>query len=252
MAIAHVRHGKGAQHVIGLHGWFGSAQGWGHDFVGALNEEAFTYLFMDYRGYGGRKAELGSFTMEEIATDALTLADEFGWETFSLLGHSMGGMAAQKVASLAPQRVEAIVGISPVPATGVPFDEQSWGLFSGAAENDDNRFAIIDFTTGNRLSPLWVRSMVAHSVEHSTREAFGAYLLAWGKSDFQADVVGLPHRALAIVGENDPAISAAVMEMTWMQAFENGALDIFTNAGHYASFETPIATATAVENFLAG
>lgn len=252
MPIAHVRKGNGSNHVIALHGWFGSAQGWGSDFVGALNDDEFTYLFMDYRGYGGRKHETGEYTIEEIARDALALADEFNWDSFSLLGHSMGGMAAQKVAAIAPGRVTSIVGISPVPATGVPFDADGWGLFSGAAENDGNRYAIIDFTTGNRLSPVWINAAVAHSVEYSTREAFGAYLDAWAKTDFQADVMGLKQPALAIVGETDPAISAAVMEMTWMQAFENGVLDVFTNAGHYASFETPIATATAVENFLRG
>lgn len=243
--------GDGPHHVICLHGWFGSAAGWG-PFVDALNGSEFTYAFMDYRGYGARKGEDGAHTMDEIAADALALADQLGWDTFSLVGHSMGGMAIQKVVAESSGRVTRIVGINPVPATGVPFDEQSWGLFSGAAENDGNRYGIIDFTTGGRHTPTWVNQMVAHSVEVSTRQAFGDYLVAWAKSDFQSSLSGNPVPALAIVGETDPAITADVMNATWMAAFPNGELQVFTNAGHYPMFETPVALASSVENFLRG
>src|SRR5690348_4396943 len=56
--------GSGAHHVIALHGWFGSAQGWGAmpDYVDGAR---FTYVFPDLRGYGGRRDEAGEFTMAE-------------------------------------------------------------------------------------------------------------------------------------------------------------------------------------------
>ena len=41
-------------------------------------------------------------TIDEIATDALALADELGFASFSLIGHSMGGMAIERIAALAP------------------------------------------------------------------------------------------------------------------------------------------------------
>ncbi len=251
MALPVITVGSGPHHVLAVHGWFGSADGWG-PFVNALNTDEFTYAFMDVRGYGARQAESGAHTMEEIAFDALALADQRGWESFSLVGHSMGGMAIQKIVAESSGRVQRIVGITPVPATGVPFDEQSWGLFSGAAENDANRFAIIDFTTGSRLTSTWVNEMVEFSVANSTRAAFAAYLNAWAKSDFQSTLAGNPVPALAIVGENDPAITADVMNMTWMAAFPNAELQVFPNAGHYPMFETPVALASAVENFLRG
>ena len=57
---------------------------------------------MDYRGYGGMRDAPGSFTIDEIAADALALADHLGFARFSLVGHSMGGMAVQRVLSMAP------------------------------------------------------------------------------------------------------------------------------------------------------
>ncbi len=189
--------------------------------------------------------------MEEIARDALDLADELGAERFSVVGHSMGGSAAQRVLSLAPDRVTKLVGISPVPASGVPFDDQGWALFSGAAQDDGNRAAIIDLTTGNRLTRTWIDAMVQHSLDRSTREAFGAYLESWAKDDFAEAVTGNPVPALAVVGEHDPALGADTVNATWMQTYPNARLEVLTNAGHYAMFETPVALATVVERFLA-
>jgi pimeloyl-ACP methyl ester carboxylesterase len=206
---------------------------------------------MDFRGYGGCRGVAGGFTMAEIAADALALADELGWDRFCLVGHSMGGKAAQRVLADAPERVERLVGISPVPASGVPFDDEGWALFSGAAEHDDNRAAIIDLTTGNRLTQTWIDTMVRDSVERSRREAFGAYLDSWAKDDFSAEVQGNAVPALAVVGEHDPALGAATTEATWMQTYPNARLEVLANAGHYAMYETPVALATVVDRFLA-
>ncbi|HKP66107.1 MAG TPA: alpha/beta fold hydrolase, partial [Casimicrobiaceae bacterium] len=143
--------GTGPHHVLVLHGWFGDSRAFAQ-LEPALTRTDFTYAFIDYRGYGGMRDVHGAFTMDEIASDAIVLADHLGFADFSVVGHSMGGMAAQRVLSRAPDRVRKLVAITPVPACGVPFDADGWTLFSSAADNPHNRFAIIDYTTGNRLS----------------------------------------------------------------------------------------------------
>src|SRR6202050_1262724 len=204
MASSHVTVGSGGHHVIALHGWFGSARGWG-SLPDYLDGARYTYVFMDLRGYAGRKQDAGDFTMEEAAADAVALADELGWDRFSLIGHSMSGQAIQHVLLAEPGRVHRVVALNPVPATGVPFDEDGWALFSGAAASRDNRFAIINFTTGSRLPAAFVDHVVQHSLDHSTTEAFGAYLESWGKTDFSERVKGNPAAVKVIVGEQDPA-----------------------------------------------
>lgn len=143
--------GRGPRTVICLPGWFGSSSGWGPGFLDALDTERFRYEFMDYRGYGERRGSGGPYTIDQIAADVLELADDLGVQTFSLVGHSMGGSAIQRVLALAPDRVEAIVGINPVPASGTPFDEEGRQLFDSAAADDTARETIVDLTTGNRL-----------------------------------------------------------------------------------------------------
>jgi pimeloyl-ACP methyl ester carboxylesterase len=245
----HLRVGKGPHKIIALHGWFGSAASWG-PYATVLDEQRFSYAFMDYRGYGGAKSVKGEFTMQEIAADALALADALGWERFSLIGHSMGGKAVQQVLAEAPARVQKLVALTPVPASGVPFDDAGWKLFSAAAASAEARKGIINFSTGGRLSDAWLDRMVKRSLENSTPQAVAAYLLAWAKGDFSARIKANPVPVLVMVGEHDPALNAEAMRGTFMQWYPNARLETIANAGHYPMEETPVALATAVERFL--
>jgi pimeloyl-ACP methyl ester carboxylesterase len=93
--------------------------------------------------------------------------------------------------------------------------------------------------------------VVRHSLENSTEAAFAAYLRAWAKSDFsdkvQADT-STPVKL--IVGVNDPALSADVMEQTWLVFFPEAEMTILSDAGHYPMFESPVSLATSIEEFL--
>lgn len=250
MTIPHRTIGTGPHTVFCLHGWFGSAEGWGV-FPDYLDGERFTYVFTDNRGYGARLDEAGEYTLDEVATDVLALADELGAETFSLIGHSMGGAEVLRILALAPDRVRRLVGITPVGAQPTPFDEAGHGLFYGAAESRDNRFGIINFTTGNRLTPTWVNSVVNWSLEHSTKEAFHGALEAWATPDFLDEVAGNETPILVIPGEHDPALGEATVRQTWEPHFPHITIEVMPNAGHYPMFETPVALATSIERFLA-
>jgi pimeloyl-ACP methyl ester carboxylesterase len=250
VAGTHVSVGSGERHVLAVHGWFGSSRGWGPlpDF---LDGSAHTYVFTDIRGYGDRRDVAGQFTMEEAAADAIAVADDLGWDRFSVIGHSMGAKVAHQVLLQAPDRVHKLIGINPVPAAGVPMDPQAWDLFSGAAANAGNRAAIIDFTTGGKLTATFIQHVVQHSLDHSDVKAFDAYLPAWAKSDFTSQVkpdTGTPVKV--IVGETDQGLPAELMEQTWLTYFPEAELTVLANAGHYPMFETPVALATSIEEFL--
>lgn len=249
MASEIQRVGNGDHAVFCLHGWFGSSGAWG-SIQRHLDGSAFSYYFPDYRGYGARRSVAGKHSIAEAAADVLALADEVGAQRFSLLGHSMGGSVMQRVYADAPDRVRAMVGVSPVPASGAPFDEQSWQLFTGAADNPANRRAIIDFTTGNRLTGVWLDAMVRHSLEESDPAAFGEYLHAWANTDFHTEIEGSVVPTQVIVGEHDPALGAELMEQTFTRYYPNCELVTFGSAGHYAPDETPLALVSTAEKFL--
>jgi pimeloyl-ACP methyl ester carboxylesterase len=215
-----------------------------------LDTETFTYAFASVRGYGASREIPGEYTIEEVARDVLALADELGWQRFCVVGHSMGGMMAQKVACLAPERVTAWVGITPVPACGYPFDEATEQFFRGAKDQLTIRQQLLDNTTGNRLTQQFSKTLAQRSFEVTTPEVFDAYLTAWSQTDFTAEITGLETQAQVLVGQYDPAITEALITQTLMEWLPNIQLSVIENAGHYPTLEAPVATVTAMEAFL--
>ncbi|MFJ9520905.1 alpha/beta fold hydrolase [Kitasatospora sp. NPDC101801] len=250
MTITHRLVGEGAQRVLVLHDWFGTSAGWG-PFLDYLDGTAFSYAFLDYRGYGERADVPGDYTLAEIALDALALADQLGWDRFSLVGHSMGGKAAQQVLALAPDRVERLAGLTPVPAGAYPLGD-AFDLFHGAAAHPANRRAILDLVTGQRATGVWLDRMTAQSVQGSRPEAFAAYLDDWTTVDLAPKVTGLPLPARAFVGEHDLALTTELYRRTWLTHYPNGDLELLPNTGHYPMYEIPVALATTLERFLRG
>lgn len=250
MPNTHVIVGDGPHKVIALHGWFGHAEGWG-PFPEHLDRSRYSYAFMDCRGYGGMRGQGGPYTMEQVAEDALQLADDLGWERFSLIGHSMCGVAIQHVWLDAPQRVRALIALTPVSAAGIPFDDDGWQLFSSAGNSPDARRTIIDITTGNRLTATWLDNMTASTRDNSDDEAVGDYLLSWSKADFVDRIGNSQPSVLVLPGEHDPALGEDACRGTWMQHYPQARLQVLHNAGHYPMDEIPVTLATKVEEFLA-
>ncbi|MFD7627641.1 alpha/beta fold hydrolase [Streptomyces sp. NPDC059851] len=249
MAIAHRRIGTGPLRAVVLHDWFGTSANWG-SVLDHFDPEGFSYAFPDYRGYGDRRDVPGRYDLAEIADDVLALADELGWDTFSLIGHSMGGKAVQQVLARAPERVEKLIGVNPVPAGPYEMDDDTHALFRGAADSPENRRVILDLVTGHRASRHWLDRMVAHSVAVSRPEAFAAYLSSWQSLDLSAAVKGSTVPVLVLVGEYDLALSPDVMRATWPPSYPNCRVLPLPGAGHYPPHETPVAFVTAVEDFL--
>ena len=106
-------------------------------------ERVLSYAFVDCRGYGKAMDTPGTYTMEEVAADALAVADDLGLE--HLLGHRSlhGRQGGPADVAGRPLAVRSIVGISPVPASGFPLEGEMWELFVGAVEDVGNRRTIL-------------------------------------------------------------------------------------------------------------
>jgi len=247
--IGHFIHGHGPEHALVLHGWFGDSRVF-EPMLSALDESRFSFAFMDYRGYGQSKSLGGPFDIPTIASDAVALADHLKWDTFNLVGHSMGGKAALQLAADHPRRVRKILAITPVWAGRVPFADQSLAMFRGAVQDVRLREAIIGDTAGGREPAVWARNLAAQSFRVSLQEAFGAYLESWAMSDFAADVHGLPIPTRVVVGAHDSSITRDVVSVTWLANLSKASLDVLPECGHYPMLQTPLALARVFESFL--
>ena len=241
--------GSGKQKVMVLHGWLGDHTVFA-PIMPLLDQDLYTYVFIDYRGYGASTEIAGDYTVEEISGDAIELADHLDWDRFHVIGHSMGGKVAQHIAAVAPKRIQSVTALTAVPASGVPMDDDGWGLFSGAIEKAENRYQIIDFTTGGRLSAKWINTIVAASYDTTTLPAFAGYLESWVKGNFLELAQGLKVPFNVIAGQHDGALTEQVMKDTFMAWYPNAQLEVLPGAGHYPMQETPVFLVAVIEKFL--
>lgn len=105
-AVAGLRNGReGAPRVLALHGWLDNAA----SFVPlAPYLDDVDLVAIDLPGHG-RSAHLPPGTDYSFAGalhSVLDAADALGWDTFALLGHSMGAGIGSLVAAGCPQRIE--------------------------------------------------------------------------------------------------------------------------------------------------
>lgn len=249
MTIGHVAMGQGPEKVIVLHGWLGDHTVYTPLFQW-LDLDTFSFIFTDCRGYGRSRDLAGEHSIAEWAEDVIDLADAQGWDRFHLIGHSMGGMAAQWVAAAVPDRVKSVIAVTPVPASGVPFEGDALDLFANAWQKRENRAAILALTTGGRLGETWANTMAERSMHQATPQAFREYFDAWSGSNFADRVQGLETPLKVIVGRHDAAITVDVMRATLLQWFPKAELEVFEDAGHYPMQESPPRLAQAIQEFL--
>lgn len=249
MLNGYLQVGHGPHKVLAMNGWFGDAADW-LTMTQALDPDAYSFVLFDYRGYGRSKHLDGEFTFEESARDVLRLADHLGWERFSLIGHSMGGVAIQRVLLAAPERIDRMLAVTAVPACSSRMDAQRLAMFESAVTELQKREFIINFSTGNRLPRTWVAKMAQHSWDTSDPAAFAGYLKEWATNDFSERVHGNPTRLKVIVGEFDPTLTADLKQRTWMSWYSNATMETMSNSGHYPMYETPLALAATVQAFL--
>jgi pimeloyl-ACP methyl ester carboxylesterase len=241
--------GTGSHHVVVLHGWFGDHRVWQPTYP-LLDTATFTYAFFDYRGYGASRQVSGAQNMDEMAQDAIALADHLGWDRFSVVGHSMGGMAAQKVAIEAPTRVRSVVGVTPVPATGAPLPPEVLQFFEAAAHNDEAASGVIATSLGQRLTPAMTQHVLQHMRATVTPEVFGQYLKAFTATDFSHRANELKAPLLVLYGQHDGGVSEEMVKAVYPQLYAHVQLEALPNSGHYPMVETPAYLVTVMERFM--
>ena len=247
--IAFNRFGRGEHKLLALHGWLGDEDTF-KSLQMSLDPDVFECAWLAHRGYG-RSAEVGGrYSMEEMAQDALDVADALDLKRFSVIGHSMGGKAAQLVAARAVGRAQKLICVTPVPADPVPLPPEARAMFEGAVSDPAARRAVIDVSTGGRLSAVWVNQFAAASVSRSKAAAFAAYFRSWADDDLSAAVADCKADTLVLVGAHDPVITEDFCKQGFGPRFSQLSVEVLENSGHYPMDEVPLAFGARVASFL--
>ncbi|WCM22968.1 alpha/beta hydrolase [Paraburkholderia bryophila] len=246
--LGYVRHGTGPECVLVLHDWLGDHTNY-EAVIPYLDGAAFTYVFADLRGYGCSIQLTGRYSIREIADDCLALVDSLGWQRFHLLGHSMTGMATQRIAADAPTRIKSAIAVCPVSAAGNRLNDEALAFFASTTENDDAFRRLIRFVTGG-LSDGWAEMKLRQNRARVAAACRSGYLTMLTGTDFVDEVRGLDTPYLIIVGDKDPGLGEDAMQQTFLAWHPDASLLVIPNCGHYPMQECPPYFATVIESFL--
>jgi len=246
--LGYVQHGTGPECVLVMHDWLGDHTSY-EPVMPYLDGASFTYVFVDLRGYGKSIHICGNYNVQEIAADCLTLADRLGWQRFHLIGHSMTGMATQRIAADVPSRIKSAIAVCPISAAGNQLNEEALSFFSSTGESDDAFRRLIKFVTGG-LSDQWADVKLRQNRERVAAGCRSGYLEMVTKTNFVEDVRGLETPYLIITGEKDPGLGEEAMKNTFLAWHPNATLLSIPNCGHYPMQECPPYFAMLIENFL--
>jgi pimeloyl-ACP methyl ester carboxylesterase len=214
---------------------------WDERFCQALVERGFFVIRFDNRDIGlSSKIESGpvpnpmaiagdassaSYTLDDMAADTVGLLDELGIEAAHLVGASMGGMIAQQVAVLYPERVLSLVSMMSTtgnPGVGQPLPIAIPALISPAPPG---REGYADFIV--RVFKAIGSPAYPYEEDYIRQRALASYDRSYYPAGFARQLVGILASgnrtgrlagirapALVIHGEADPLITVSGGEAT--------------------------------------
>jgi pimeloyl-ACP methyl ester carboxylesterase len=166
------------------------------------------------------------------AEAVLAWADERRLDRFGLVGHSLGGATAARVAA-ASKRVSELVLVS---AVGMPSGRSplAYGLPLAAALR----------TT----SPSFLRLLTLDAARWGVPRLLAGALHAT-RADVTAEARAIRAPTLLVWGGRDPLVPAA-LATAWREAIPHARLVTIAGAGHVPMVERPAEFASAVRGFL--
>ncbi|MGY4233503.1 3-oxoadipate enol-lactonase [Bradyrhizobium sp. USDA 4449] len=250
--LGHCRFGNGPAVCVVLHEWLGDHINW-EPVLPYLDPARFTLVFMDLRGYGWSRGISGGYTLDEAVADVLRTADELAITRFHLVGHSMSGLVAQKVALQAGSRLQSVTLFSPVPPTGFRADEAAMKALNAVIDEDEAAGCAITARTSSRYGAGWLRRKLTIAREASTVEAKRGYLTMFTSSAITGDTHGLAAPLHVVTGALDiPFYRGEPLRNAFALAYPRVTFEVIDDAGHYSMLETPVRVAGIIEKRLAG
>lgn len=230
--------GSGDTRVLVLHGWALDSAVWAATRL-ETDLHRFTYAFVDFSGYGPNQSEAGRSAdgIDGMATQALAAADELGWKSFTVLGHSMGGAAALRLATMAPDRVSSVVALTPVSPFGTPFDEETYKGFESAYSNPGPTLGGL----APHLTDSQLQNIVSRSQMVLDRDVWETYLANWSNSAFGGELPRYSGQVVLAYGASDPFVTKEYLQAT-ADALPHASMIAIENAGHYPMVEQPVQT----------
>jgi non-heme chloroperoxidase len=227
------------QIVLFLHGYSDSS--FSASPLGAHVPPGVRLVAPDQRGHGRSDRPHDGYDMATLAADATALLDTLGCARATVVGHSMGGLVAQRLAIDAPARVASLVLVDTAAA---PANAATHELAAAVAAFDDAGPVPRDFVEAFQASCLarpLAPDFFARVVEESLRlparvwRALAPELLRF---DSRPDLARIATATRVVWGDRDAVFDRAAQDAL-CTGIAGATLTVYAGTGHTPHWEEP-------------
>ena len=203
----------------------------------------------DKRGHGLSDCPNAPYVIDQLVSDAETIADTLQLNNIIFVGLSIGGLIGQGLAAKRPNLLSALVLMDTAAKIGTKamWDERIAVLRKGGLEAMTDAILdrwFVDPLRHNKADLAPWRNMVTRT----PLEGYIGCCSAIAASDFRESTPQLKLPVLGIAGKEDAATPALVVEETTKSC--GGEFQLVAGAGHLPCVEKPQVTAQLVEGFI--
>lgn len=176
-------------------------------------EQRFRVVRYDTRGHGASPVPAGPYRIDDLADDVLGLLDRLGIERAHLVGLSLGGMTAMRLAARNPERVDRLALLCTAPA--LP-PASAWAE-RAATVRAQGVGAIAESVVARWFTPNYlmahpdVRAEAQRMVANTPAEGYAGCCAAIAELDLYQDLSAITAPTLAIAGADDPSTPPATL-----------------------------------------
>lgn len=213
-------------------------------------ERRFRVVRYDTRGHGESPVPDGPYSIDDLADDLVELLDRLGVQRAHLVGLSLGGMTAMRVAARNPDRVDRLALLCtatriPPPAAWVERAEAVRAHGSGSvAASVVRRWFTAEYLAGHPDVRRESEAMIAAT----PTEGYAGCCEVIAHLDLRDDLRSIAAPTLAIAGADDPATPPDNLDEI-AAGVKSGRLLVVSHAAHLANAEQPeIVTPALIEH----
>lgn len=167
--IRHVVLGNHGDPVVMVHGFGGSLETWSENQA-ALASAGHVVAALDLPGHGESSLDVGSGSLDELASLVVAYMDAVGIARAHLVGHSMGGAVCLALADREPARVRSLTLLGPAGLGQKINADVIRGLVAACSRDELAPLLRVLFADATRATTLLDR-MVAHKQRAGAVEA---------------------------------------------------------------------------------
>jgi pimeloyl-ACP methyl ester carboxylesterase len=235
-----------------INGYAATGEDWDPDFLATL-AESFEVICPDNRGVGASELGEAELTIDGMAADIEALLDAIAVERAVLVGWSMGGFVAQRLAARAPRRIAALALLATDPGgpDSVPAEATDWSRLtdhSGSPRERATRLISLLFPPelAKEIDRQFGEVVAAAQAQLSPQalRAQEAVMESWHRTE-QRDLAGESPPTLIAHGDLDavvPAANAAALATSWPGA----QVEILAGCAHAVMAQEPESVADLI------